>query len=263
MSIKTFQQISIDLALSADLDEEQVQQHSLYNSLNAIERKYLQELSLNQLKELKSTAYQANYSQLARFLPAKVQSLLGSETVNRLLDAYLIQERLPNFYPRSHLLRHLLSFVQTYAQQQELIIPHLKDVLNYEVCTLELAFFALPSETSYGSGPQLAASAGTVRLGEYFPQVLLHLHQNLSVLHISEQSRYMFLVSCGIKGIRLEKLSAIRYACLELCNGERSWYDISKRVQTSHFADAYESPEQLTSWYHELLKQGILVQASF
>lgn len=263
MSIKTFQQISIDLALSADLDAEQVQQHSLYNSLNAIERKYLQELSLNQLKELKSTAHQANYSQLARLMPAKVQALLGAEIVNQLLETYLIQERLPIFHPRAHLLRHLLNFVQVYVQQQDLIIPHLKDVLNYEICTLDLVFFGLPLKTQYSNGPQLSASASSVRLGEQFPQVLLYLQQNLSVLHFDEQIKQMFLISRGIKGIRLEKLSAQRYACLELCNGERTWDEIVQRVLQNRYAQAHESPGQLTDWHRELLKQGILVQASF
>lgn len=262
MSLKAFQQVWLELLLNPAARTNFLSSEQFLPGLSVLERKSLQSMSLTELEQFSQRAYARCYQKLAAVMPTRIAQLLGAEHVHGILEAYLGQASLEPLYPRRLLLSSLLNQLSVYLSQQSLIIPHLKDLMAYELALLELDFFQLPTSLAWGGGPKLAPHVRLVRLGKEFPMVLDALNRGFPLPDISETPKQRFLLSREFQNLRLEALPPLISACLEACDGQLSWKMIVRQVLATRAQDSEPEAETLENALEHFLQRGVLIQAA-
>lgn len=248
MSLKAFEQAWIESLLNPG------DRH--WHQLTPSERASLEALSPETLAGWREQAQTQRRDLLATALPRRIRQLLGEAHSADLLAALQNHPDLPPQYPRheliSFVLNHLLS-VQT------LSLPHLRDLVSYELAAVRLVFFGLPQAAETLKGPRLATWARLIRLGEQFPTVLESLNQGHPVDDLPDMPTRRFLLTRDFGGLRLETLPPGVLACLERCDGSRPWSELSAEVMAQQ--TLREDPP-LGEWLEHFLRRGVLLAPS-
>lgn len=229
MSLKYLQQSWLEL-LSHAAQREAFQRGELSGPIDGLEAHEMQSLRQIDPEWLASMAKAHTESvtqHLLNAFPESIFNLIGPVHAQAVVNALLIREpSIPCFEPRalvSLLLNELLHALTT----AELMIPHLRDLVHYELAAAQLCFFRLPEDRQVPlAGPLLADWVRIVRLGKYFP---LFLRQG-SAVPFSETPREEFLLLRDFQGLKLELLNPLTAACLQRCQGNESWESILSRV---------------------------------
>lgn len=203
------------------------------------------------------------YQTLEAHLPERVRLLLGYSHAQALLADFLERGNLPPLFPPHKLLTELLAYCTEYLNRQQLVIPHLRDLIGYEMTAAHLAFFSLPRPLPPTPGPQLAAWAAVLRLGPHFPAVLESLNHGQEPVELPEAPRTPFLISREFRGLRLEAVPPLVGACLEACDGLKSWSKLAAAAgERRQQPPAAGESDLLQSWYEHLLQRGVLLQST-
>lgn len=218
MSLKHFQHAWLELISQAALSDVPCRSTFLSQSLglDAMEAKSLSALAPGALQTQAQAQTEAKRTVLQRTLPESVQHLLGAEHLAAVLER-LDDQALPLFSPQA-LRSVLLSEVLQYLNATDLIVPHLRDLVHYEMAAAQLRFFRLPAERPTGE-MLLAPWARLIRLGVHFPLFLRQLPHVATPL--SETPRQAFLLLRDFQGLKLESLSALQLECLKACQTQR------------------------------------------
>jgi hypothetical protein len=155
---------------------------------------------------------EARRALLENTLPESVQYVLGASHTAAVLEALLARD-LPVF-SRQALRSAVLGEVLHYLNTTGFIVPHLRDLVHYELAAAPLCFFRLPASRPV-SPLRLAPWARLIRLGVHFPLFLRQFrHQPVS---LSETPRQEFLLLRDFQGLKLESLTPLQLACLQRC----------------------------------------------
>ncbi|HEY9842254.1 MAG: hypothetical protein ACAI44_33165, partial [Candidatus Sericytochromatia bacterium] len=188
--------------------------------------------------------------------------LLGPEHFRAVLDNLLGQASLPPLYPRLQLLSEVLNHSLGYLGRQHLIIPHLRDLISYELAAAHLDFFCLPKPLAATPGPRLASWARLIRLGSQFPLLLESLNRGYAAPDLSETPKQRFLLTREFRGLRLEVLPPLVAACLEACDGQTPWEVLAQAALQQQEPDAGGELAALQTWYGHFLQRGVLVEST-
>lgn len=258
MSLKAFQNTWLELLYQPEFRSAWQRGESIPRQLTSQEQAGLQALAADQLHDFISNSQQHLQDVLQELIPNRLQRLLDPPIFRDCLQEWIASEALPPLFPRSSFIAAWGRFLQQYLQAQELLIPHLQDMLLYELSLGQLRFFSLPGPENLQPGPQLASWSKVLSLGEQFPLVLNQLKQEQQPIGLAEYPKRPFLLYQNFGGTHLERLPQMLAECLLLCDGQLSWQDILEQVQTQH--PAQELPyQELSHWYQQYLQQGILV----
>lgn len=200
---------------------------------------------------------------LEAVLPPRIRQVLGYSHAQAMLASFAERGSLPPLYPPRRLLTELLAHCIDYLGRQQLLIPHLRDLIAYELAAAHLDFFNLPCPLPPTSGPRLATWARLIRLGSQFPALLEALNRGLETPDLPETPRPLFLLTREFRGLRLETVPPLVAACLELCDGQQSWPDLVETVLSQRGEPV--SPTEadlLQSWNEHLLQRGVLLQST-
>lgn len=198
-------------------------------------------------------------------LPLRVRVLLGDQS-EPFVRYYLQSEALPPLFPKAHLQRQLLQRLRDYLEQAHLIIPHLRDLIAYELALSQLQYFGLPAQQSqaYSSqqGPTLAAWVQVVLLGAQFPVVLDQL-KNRQRPDLSETQTQTFLLIQSFDSLHLEAVDPLLGECLQSCDGKQTWAQLIAACLARHpERDVQAETRALQPWEAHYLKREILDSAN-
>lgn len=201
------------------------------------------------------TARLGRTSQLLSHLPARLGVLLGldyaSELLARLPLSLMSQAGLSQFK-----LALLLGF-QSVLAEEEVVIPHLAQVLEYEITVLKLHYHLLPQNTLWGEAPVMADWACLLKAGPHLSEVLERLRQGKALSPCSEFPLQTYLLTRDLGGARLEALHPLVAACLAEVDGQRFWSQIVESVLAEYTGPTLEL-SALMDWLPYLVRRGIL-----
>lgn len=261
MSLKSFEQAWLELLLNPRYRAAWLAGDAPFHGLTSDERESLRQLESARLEALAAAARLHRSQALARALPLRIKRLLGPERAESLLAGLSDGAAMPALYPRrqllSQLLNHLLGALGREGQQ----VPHLRDLVAYELASADLDFFALPRVLAPTPGPMLAPWARLIRLGSQFSLVLERLNRNQLPEGLDEEPRQRFLLTREFRGLRLEALPVLVQACLELCDGARAWPEIMDQALAQQPGSESERAS-LQAWLEQFLQRGVLLKST-
>jgi len=250
MSLKHFQQAWMALVFNPSARSAWLAGDNLFHGLEPEEQASLRGLTSAYLEQVAALEQTQHLAVLEQMLPVRVRHLLGEEQTAAFLAHFLEQKMMPPLYPTHPLLSVLLNHLLLYLSEHNLIIPHLRDLISYELTAAHLDFFKLPQVSPEQRGPVLATWARVVRLGKHFPLVISQNRRDLATL--SETPKQDFLMLRDFKGLKLEKLAPISARCLLQCQGDKSWAEILTALGPNLQVQAMQS------LYEQYLQRGIL-----
>ncbi len=258
MSLFAFQQAWFRLLSEPDLQADWASGEIAERELSASEQSSLQAIcqsSLNWSQRLQRHLEQS----LQDALPLRVRLLLADQ--NEPFARYFLQSKAPPpLFPKAHLQRQLLFGLLSYLDQAQLIIPHLRDLIAYELALSQLRYFGLPQALpqTESPGPILAPWVQVVLLGSQFPVVLAQL-KNRQRPELSESKAQTFLLIQSFESLHLEAIDALLGECLLACHGSLSWSAIVEGCLARHAElDLGAERRALLPWEPHYLKRGIL-----
>lgn len=257
MGLKAFQQAWLELLFNAEAREAWQSGQVGFHGLDAQDRQNLEQIDSETLARLVRDSHAQRRAVLIQMLPESVRRLLGEAHAHAVVEDFLASGHLPPFYPRSRLLSAMLNQVLAYLAEQHLIIPHLRDLILYELTAGHLAFFALPRLCEPRPGPVLAPWARTLQLARHFPAVLESLAQGDGFSDLSESPRQDFLLLRDFRGLKLEGLHPLLAICLQGCDGSRTWEELVTEALAQHSERVLEKAA-LQAWLEHYLQRGIL-----
>lgn len=192
-------------------------------------------------------------------LPPRVRFLLAEQS-EPFVRYYLASEALPPLFPKARLQSRLLKRLLDYLDRFHFIIPHLRDLINYELALGQLYYFGwpLPQTEPAGRGPVLAAWVQLVLLGAQFPAVLDQL-KNRQHPDLSETQQQTFLLIQSCDSLYLEAIDPLLGECLQGCDGQQSWEQLIAVCLSRHpELDTQAQTRALLPWEPHYLKREIL-----
>lgn len=262
MSLRAFQQAWLELLFNAEVRAAWQNGDYTFNGLNPAEKRSLQQLHPDTLERLVADNNAHRHWLLLNSLPVRIRQLLGENHSEAVIASLLAAESPPPLYPPQRLRSVLLHHTQSYFSRHHLIVPHLQDLLNYELAATHLGFFGLPRPLSPTPGPQLAEWARLVRLGHQFPLVLDSLSREETPPDVSETPKQTFLLVRDFRGLRLENPHPLLARCLEACDGQQNWESLINQVlANSPDIDPHTEKTALQEWLGHYLQRGVLVMS--
>lgn len=263
MSLRAFEQAWLELLFNAEVRAAWQNGDYTFNGLNPGERRSLQQLHPETLERLVIDNNAHRQWLLLNSLPVRVRQLLGESHSEAVIASLLASEGgPPPLYPPHRLRSALLQHTQQYFSRHHLIVPHLQDLLSYELAATHLGFFGLPRPLPATPGPQLADWARLVRLGHQFPLVLESLSREQAPPDVSETPKQIFLLVRDFRGLRLENPHPLVARCLEACDGQQSWQNVLEQVLADTPDIAAETEKTaLQEWLGHYLQRGVLVMS--
>jgi len=201
------------------------------------------------------TARLGRTSQLFSHLPPRLTYLLGSDYTSELLA------RLPlSLFSQAGLgdfkLALLVGF-QAVLAEEAVVIPHLAQVLDYEMAVLKLQYHRLPQNQLGGEAPVWADWACLLKAGPHLSEVLERLRLVKALSPCSEFPLQTYLLTRDLGGARLEILHPLAAACLAEIDGQRFWSQIVESVLAEYTGPPLEL-SALMDWLPYLVRRGIL-----
>lgn len=265
MALKDFQHACLELTLRPDTRQALAQGELVFVGLSASEKEDLKQLGA-EFFEAQSQAHQAlQMDTLRQLTPYSVRKLLGADHVEQVLTQMQYQDSLPPAYDHRAQLSAFLHAVLDFLRQQQLIIPHLWDAVQYELTAARLSFFRLPNSEGQREGPLLSRAAQVIELGPHFPQVLKQLRQGLLGSKYSEVPKQSFLMLRDFQGLILEPVSELLAQCLQACQGRRSWEALSQELLAQAEQSGLDEEslraeaKTLQTAYGHYIKRGVLL----
>lgn len=201
------------------------------------------------------TARTGRTLQLFSHLPPRLVCLLGEDYASELLA------RLPLSLVTQAGLNHfklaVLVGLQAVLVEESVVIPHLEQVLAYEVSVLQLNYHALPQNLNLADAPTWAEWACLLSAGPHFVDVLEFLRQGQVPPPCSEFPLQTYLLTRDLAGSRLEPLHPLVAACLAEVDGQRFWSQIVESVLQDYSGPPLEV-SALMEWLSYLVRRGIL-----
>lgn len=250
MSLKHFQHSWLDLIVRTETPDVPVPGEFLSQALGleAAEADSLKTVPPDFVRAQTRLQAEARRALLAGILPESVQHLLGDSHTATVLEG--LQARDLPVFSRQALLSAVLSEVMDYLNTTGFIVPHLRDLIHYELAAVSLCFFRLPAARQAGT-TRLAPWARLIRLGVHFPLFLRQLRHQPAVL--SETPRQAFLLLRDFQGLKLESLTPLQLACLQRCQTPADACDLVTEV-TDEGAQT-----EMAAVFRHYVQRGILL----
>lgn len=261
MSLKAFEQAWLEILLNPAMRQAWLAGDKRFHQLNPQELAILQACSRESLISRSHQLHRQRQQVLEAALPSRIRQLLGHSHSQALIAHLLEQGSPPPLYPYRQLLTSLMDACFDYLGQQQVTVPHLRDLVSYELASAHLDFFALPRPLPLTPGPRLAAWARLLRLGCQFPLLLESLNQGEEPPPLAEVPRQLFLLTREFRGLRLEALPPLVASCLENCDGQKSWAELVAQLHTQQAIPDNEA-EALQAGYERLLQRGVLQKST-
>lgn len=259
MGLKSYQQAWLALLLNQDRRVNWLSGRERFHGLDKQSAENLAHIDPQILETIVRESHSQRLLTLVQSLSEPMRCLLGQKHTEAVALRFLETEPLLPLYPRECSQTALLNQILDYLSEEHLLIPHLKDLLAYELSIVQLRFFSLPRVHAYRPGPVLASWASVLVLGHHFPTVLEALSQNRTVPERSESPRQHFLLLRDFRGLKLEVLHPILARCLRACDGRKIWSEIVQDVLAEESeTEGLLETDALQAWLTQYLKRGIL-----
>lgn len=258
MSLATWQSLWVQLLMDPHLRERWQTDYLPIHDLQPEEIHCLNQLSSNLLHTLAEQNLKARQELFRHFLPTNLQHLLPRELSQSLITGYVSLYPDAPLYPKAQAIPRLLAFIFQDLRQRRVHIPHLEDLIRYELLASQLQLFQFPQPLAWCPGPRLAPWAGLLEGGPHLIPVLESLALSPPELsQIPDQPKCGYLLTRTLSGLRAEALPAALYQCLSLCDGQGTWTEwVSAQALTPEQHDA------LLAWEPVLHERGILIYST-
>ncbi|PIQ23027.1 hypothetical protein COW36_01965 [bacterium (Candidatus Blackallbacteria) CG17_big_fil_post_rev_8_21_14_2_50_48_46] len=192
---------------------------------------------------------------LRSHIPVRIVNLLGPEYLEELL-LQMPRTVIAHSLGPSFSLALLLQLNEQ-IQQEGLLIPHLSQVLNFEIALLQRVFYRLPPLFPAEFQPLLSDWVCLISGGPFFIDILEWLRLGQPLPACSELPLQDYLLIRDMAGSRLEALPSDVAECLKRCNGKSAWEEIVAEV-LNETSDPQLGAAALKDWGNYLIKRGIL-----
>jgi len=201
------------------------------------------------------TARLGRTTQLLSHLPPRLGLLLGADYASELLARLPLS--LMSQAGFSDFKLALLVGLQSVLAAEEVVIPHLAQVLEYEITVLKLHYHRLPHPLLWGEAPAWADWACLLKAGPHLSEVLERLRLGKALSPCSEFPLQTYLLTRDLGGARIEALHPLVAACLAEVDGQRFWSQIVESVLAEYTGPSLEL-SALIDWLPYLVRRGIL-----
>jgi hypothetical protein len=258
MSLAIWQSLWIQLFMDPHLRERWQTDYLPIHDLQPEEVRCLGQISPEMLQEYAAHNLQTRQQLFRHFLPVNLQHLLPHDLIQSLITGYISLYPDATLYPKAQAMPRLLAFIFQDLRQRRVHIPHLEDIIRYELLASQLQLFQLPQPLAWCPGPRLATWAGLLEGGPHLIPVLESLLLNPPELsQIPDQPKCGYLLTRTLSGLRAEALPAALYQCLSQCDGQSSWSD-----GVSACLLPPEQHEAMLAWENVLHERGILIYST-
>lgn len=176
-------------------------------------------------------------------LPHRLLTFLERDALEPFVKTFLRQEPAPTTLLET--LLGFLHFLSNKLKEDPVIIPHLQDVILYELSCLQTQQVQPHSGSIY---PTLPTHVALLKAGPFLQAVL---EEQAPVFMFSDSPKVPYLLKRSITRYELQRLPEVVYAVLKHCQGQMSWNEL---INTHLNVSELSSEEQalLAHWYHRL-----------